>query len=213
MVLKDLCGVNRLKYAPQLGSNLRFLRGPASMEWATPVQPDPVFRNQSQTGTEKNFPICFGIRYVRQRLRGVCMARNGNLASYPHRRKDTADRSRHGSSRINADQRRRPLGETNQPCRARRGGGNYGGKLLRDSALAATLLEASTATVSRTIALKRDGVAGIRNLQAYVFCAFLRRINRARRKDPILANATGANFTAHADPVDASKESNTAPRF
>jgi len=82
----------------------------------------------------------------------------------------------------------------------------YGEKLLRDSALAATLLEESAATVSRAIALRRDGVAGIRNLQAYVFRAFLRRINRARRKDPILASATGTSFTGYANPVDASEE-------
>lgn len=82
----------------------------------------------------------------------------------------------------------------------------YGEKLLRDSALATTLLEESAATVSRALALKRDGVAGIRNLQAYVFRAFLRRINRARRKDPILASVTDASFGADASSLAASEE-------
>lgn len=82
----------------------------------------------------------------------------------------------------------------------------YGEKLLRDSALATTLLEESAATVSRAIALKRDGVGGIRNLQAYVFRAFLRRINRARRKDPILASVTDASFRAHTSPLAASEQ-------
>lgn len=82
----------------------------------------------------------------------------------------------------------------------------YGEKLLRDSALATTLLEESAATVSRAIALRRDGVAGIRNLQAYVFRAFLRRINRARRKDPLLASVADAQFTVDTGPVAASEE-------
>jgi len=83
----------------------------------------------------------------------------------------------------------------------------YGEKLLRDSALATNLLEESAATVSRAIALKSNtGAADVRNLQAYIFRAFLRRVNRVRRKDPILANVTEVTPSTYANPVDVSEE-------
>lgn len=83
----------------------------------------------------------------------------------------------------------------------------YGEKLLRDSALATNLLEESAATVSRAIGFKSNtGAAGVRNLQAYIFRAFLRRVNRVRRKDPMLANATGVNPSDYGNPVDVSEE-------
>jgi len=83
----------------------------------------------------------------------------------------------------------------------------YGERLLRDPALATSLLEESAATVSRAIRLKRNtGAADIRNLQAYIFRAFLRRVNKARRKDPLLANPTGVNPALYGNPVDVSQE-------
>ncbi len=83
----------------------------------------------------------------------------------------------------------------------------YGERLLHDSALATTLLEESAATVSRAIVLKRStGAAGVRNLQAYIFRAFLRRVNKVRRKDPILANPTGVNPAMRGSPIDVSEE-------
>ncbi len=83
----------------------------------------------------------------------------------------------------------------------------YGERLLRDSALAATLLEESAATVSRAIMLKRNtGAAGVRNLQAYVFRAFLRRVNRVRRKDPILANPARLKSAVNGNPVGVSED-------
>jgi DNA-directed RNA polymerase specialized sigma24 family protein len=83
----------------------------------------------------------------------------------------------------------------------------YGERLLRDPALAATFLEESAASVSRAIMFKRNtGAAGVRNLQAYVFRAFLRRVNKVRRKDPILANPARFKPGVNDNPVGASED-------
>jgi DNA-directed RNA polymerase specialized sigma24 family protein len=74
----------------------------------------------------------------------------------------------------------------------------YGERLLRDPALATTLLEESAATVSRAIKLKGDaGPARVGNLQAYIFRAFVRRVNKARRKDLLLSNHCALNPGVH----------------
>ncbi len=79
----------------------------------------------------------------------------------------------------------------------------YGERLLRDPALATTLLEEAAATVSRAINLKGDaGAARVRNLQAYIFRAFVRRVNKARRKALLLSNHCPSNAGVHGNPVD-----------
>lgn len=70
----------------------------------------------------------------------------------------------------------------------------YGEAQLGDPALAASLLEESAATVSRVIATQsQTGTLAIRNLEAYLFRAFLRRINRAKRRDLRLIRSTCDN--------------------
>jgi DNA-directed RNA polymerase specialized sigma24 family protein len=83
----------------------------------------------------------------------------------------------------------------------------YGEKLLRDPAVAATLLEESAATVSRAIRIKSDGgTPRVQNLQAYVFRAFVRRVNKARRRDLLLSNNGPLNPGVHHNSVVPSEE-------
>jgi DNA-directed RNA polymerase specialized sigma24 family protein len=59
-------------------------------------------------------------------------------------------------------------------------------QLLIDPAIAATLLEEAAATVSRTINSKRhSSQSGVRDLPSYLFRAFIRRINRAKKRQSI----------------------------
>jgi DNA-directed RNA polymerase specialized sigma24 family protein len=59
-------------------------------------------------------------------------------------------------------------------------------QLLIDPAVAATLLEEAAATVSRTLQSKGHSTqSGVRNLPSYLFCAFIRRINRAKKRQLI----------------------------
>ncbi len=79
----------------------------------------------------------------------------------------------------------------------------YGERLLRDPALATTLLEEAAATVSRAIKLKGDaGVGRVRNLQAYVFRAFVRRVNKTRRRDLLLSNHGFSNSGVHCNSLE-----------
>jgi DNA-directed RNA polymerase specialized sigma24 family protein len=56
-------------------------------------------------------------------------------------------------------------------------------KLLIDPAVATTLLEEAAATVSRAINSKRRCTQGeVRDLHSYLFRAFIRRVNRAKRR-------------------------------
>lgn len=117
-----------------------------------------------------------------------------------------ADRSRQSSLCVNAVDR---LGRTIDPAvlaAAEEIGPRavqYAERLLRDPALAANLLEESAATVSRAIKLKGDaGAVRVRNLQAYIFQAFVRRVNKARRKDLLLSNHSPSNTGVHGNPVD-----------
>lgn len=83
---------------------------------------------------------------------------------------------------------------------------HWGERLLRDPALAASLLEEAAATVSRAIRLSRNTGAGVvGNLHGYVFRSFLRRANKVRLKDPLLANPTRVNPAVH-NPVDVAEE-------
>jgi len=83
----------------------------------------------------------------------------------------------------------------------------YGERLLRDPALATTLLEESAATVSRAIRVgENDGPSRVRNLQAYVFRTFVRRVNKARRRDILLSNQDVSAPSVDSNPADLSEE-------
>lgn len=73
-------------------------------------------------------------------------------------------------------------------------------KLLTDPAIAANLLEECAAAVSRVLQKPRpDTDHPIRDLQAYLFRAFIRRVNRTKRRTPSLAkaaNTSAADFGA-----------------
>lgn len=63
-------------------------------------------------------------------------------------------------------------------------------KILVDPALATDLLEESAAAVSRALRTKqRRNEIPVRNLHAYLFRAFIRRVNKATRRDLPLADA------------------------
>ena len=73
-------------------------------------------------------------------------------------------------------------------------------RLLTDPAIAANLLEECAAAVSRALQKPRPETDHpIRDLQAYLFRAFLRRVNKAKRRMPALtnpANNSDADFRA-----------------
>lgn len=63
-------------------------------------------------------------------------------------------------------------------------------KLLIDPAVAASLLEEAAARVSRAIDRKRDGTQQpVRDLRAYLFRAFIRLINKAVKRQLLVADA------------------------
>ncbi len=62
-------------------------------------------------------------------------------------------------------------------------------RLLVDPAVAAILLEEAAATVSRALMAKADE-GSVRDLEAYLFRAFLRRLNRAKKRQSLIAEAT-----------------------
>lgn len=62
-----------------------------------------------------------------------------------------------------------------------------------DPAVAANLLEESAAAVSRALRARGDNEAPVRNLEAYLFRAFLRRLNRTRKRDMRLAEAIASS--------------------
>jgi DNA-directed RNA polymerase specialized sigma24 family protein len=83
----------------------------------------------------------------------------------------------------------------------------YGEELLRDPALATSLLEESAALATRAIRAKhRSGMAGIRNLNVYLFRAFVRRVNKVKLKEPTLVSASEVNLETYPDWADVSKE-------
>jgi len=62
-------------------------------------------------------------------------------------------------------------------------------KLLIDPAVAANLLEEAAATVSRAISAKPVNQHPVRDLQSYLFHAFLRRVNKRHKRDLSMAQA------------------------
>jgi DNA-directed RNA polymerase specialized sigma24 family protein len=63
---------------------------------------------------------------------------------------------------------------------------HFAEKAVGDPALALSLLEESAAVVSRVLAQNRNGNPEIRNLEAYLFRAFLRLVNRVRQREALL---------------------------
>ena len=62
--------------------------------------------------------------------------------------------------------------------------------LLIDPAVATTLMEEAAAAVSRAIDRKeRGGQQPVRDLRAYLFRAFLRRVNKAKKRQLMVADA------------------------
>ena|ERR1700683_2075023 len=62
-------------------------------------------------------------------------------------------------------------------------------RLLVDPAIAANLLEEAAATVSRALKGKNANEDSVRDLESYLFRAFLRRINRAKKRQSFFAKA------------------------
>ncbi len=62
-------------------------------------------------------------------------------------------------------------------------------KLLVDPAVAANLLEEAAATVSRALRAKNAHERPVQDLESYLFRAFLRRLNRTKTRQSLLADA------------------------
>ena len=76
-------------------------------------------------------------------------------------------------------------------------------QLLFDPAIAATLLEEAAASVSRALLSKRPSrQAGVRDLPSYLFRAFIRRINRAKKRQLIQEAAILAHFAESPNSTD-----------
>ena len=70
----------------------------------------------------------------------------------------------------------------------------YAEQALGDPAVAASLFEESAATVSRLFVQQREGKSAIRNLSAYLFRAFIRRVNRVKRRETLLMERLSQEF-------------------
>jgi hypothetical protein len=60
-------------------------------------------------------------------------------------------------------------------------------RLLVDPAIAANLLEEAAAAVSRVLKAKNANEDSVRDLESYLFRAFLRRLNRAKKRQLLIA--------------------------
>ena len=79
----------------------------------------------------------------------------------------------------------------------------HGEKLSIDPAVAASLLEEAAARVSRAIDRKRAGnEQPVRDLRAYLFRAFLRRVNKRHKRDLSMAQALQIDALASRNSVD-----------
>ena len=65
----------------------------------------------------------------------------------------------------------------------------HAGKLLIDPAVAANILEEAAAAVSRVLQSKKSDRNSVRDLESYLFRAFLRRLNRIKKQDLLTAQA------------------------
>ena len=80
----------------------------------------------------------------------------------------------------------------------------YAENIVRDPAVATNLLEESAAAVSRVLRRKQETrQVPVHNLHAYLFRAFIRRVNKKRRKDLAVVgpgSAFSGEWSASADP-------------
>ena len=67
-------------------------------------------------------------------------------------------------------------------------------KLLVDPAVAANLLEEAAATVSRALKAKNTHERPVQDLESYLFRAFLRRLNRTKKRQSLSADAIDPYF-------------------
>ena len=65
----------------------------------------------------------------------------------------------------------------------------HAGKLLIDPAVAANVLEEAAAAVSRVLETNNSDRHSIRDLESYLFRAFLRRLNRIKKQELLTARA------------------------
>lgn len=70
----------------------------------------------------------------------------------------------------------------------------YAERALKDPAVAASLFEETAASVSRLFVRHADGKATIHNLSAYLFRAFVRRVNRVRQREILFAARIADHF-------------------
>ena len=70
----------------------------------------------------------------------------------------------------------------------------YAEKAIGDPAVAASLFEEAAAAVSRLFTRRADGSPTIRNLNAYLFSAYIRRVNRVRQREALLARRLAEHF-------------------
>jgi DNA-directed RNA polymerase specialized sigma24 family protein len=75
-------------------------------------------------------------------------------------------------------------------------------KLLIDPAVAINLLEEAAATVSRAISAKPITERPIRDINSYLFLAFLRRVNKTRRRQGILLESLRIRSLDAANGID-----------
>ena len=75
----------------------------------------------------------------------------------------------------------------------------YGERALGDPAVAASLFEESAAAVSRLFARPTDRKPAIRNLSAYLFSAFIRRVNRVRQRETLLRTRLSQQFRGRSE--------------
>lgn len=74
-------------------------------------------------------------------------------------------------------------------------------RMLVDPAVATSLLEEAAVAVSRVLRRKADGQSTIRDLHAYLFRAFMRRLNRIRRREMrLITSSTNLGESEKFDP-------------
>lgn len=74
----------------------------------------------------------------------------------------------------------------------------HGQKMFVDPALTANLLEEAAAAVSRALKAKNTHEPPVRDLESYLFRAFLRRLNRAKKRQSLVAEAVDLQaFLSH----------------
>ncbi len=97
-----------------------------------------------------------------------------------------------GALRVSpTDQRGRPISPPvlSAAEEVRRRAIRHGQRMFVDPALAANLLEEAAAAVSRALKARNTHVRPVRDLESYLFRAFLRRLNRTKKRQSLLAEA------------------------